>query len=141
MRRGAKGVCESWKVVRAFSSWEVSRLGGGGVVFEVVEVWLLFVVVLLGSSGIWTLILRMYSSSSSLLSSLCLLPFAECSGDNSFSGELIRRQRNKMRRSGGVAPWHCRKSVMGSRRWYEVPSGKVRVWSRKGRGSMLFNDG
>jgi hypothetical protein len=29
---------------------------------------------------------------------------------------------------------------MGSRRWYEVPSGKVRVLSRKGSGSMLFDD-
>ena len=59
--------------MRAFSSWAVSRLGGGGVSFVVsggfvVEVvWVVVEavveVMMLGSSGIWTLILRMYSSS------------------------------------------------------------------------------
>ena len=28
---------------------------------------------------------------------------------------------------------------MGSRRWYEVLSGKVRILSRKGRGSILLD--
>ena len=124
MRRGAKGVCESWKVVRAFSSWAVSRLGGGGVVFEVVEVWLLFVVVLLGSSGIWTLIFIMK----------CSWPPLDGVSDD---GER-RRQRYRMRRSGGTTPWHWRKSVMGSRRSNDVPSENLIVWSRNGRGSMVY---
>ena len=119
--------------MRAFSSWEVGVLGGGIEVVGVGVVWLLLaVVVVLGSSGIWTLILRMHSSTS-------LLSFDGFSGvDDASSDEAIRRQRNKILRSGGVTPWHCRKSVMGSRRWYEVPSGKVRILSRKGRGSIYF---
>ena len=101
---------------------------GGGIEVVGVELMLL----LLGSSGIWTLILRMYSSS--------LFSFGRFSEvDDACSDEATRRQRNRIRRSGGVVPWHCRKSVMGSRRWYEVPSGKVRVLSRKGRGSICFS--
>jgi hypothetical protein len=117
--------------VRAFSSWEVGVLGGGIEVVGVGEVWslLAIVVVLWSPPGIWTLSLRMYSFSFSL---------DEQFGDDACSDEATRRQRNRIRRSGGVTPWHCRKSVMGSRRWYEVPSGKVRVLSRKGRGSICF---
>jgi len=57
--------------------------------------------------------------------------------DVASGGKETRRQRNKIRRSGGVVPWHCRKSVMGSRRWYEEPSGKVMMLSRNGSGSIV----
>jgi len=67
MRRGAEGVWDSRNMVRAFSSCEVGGLGGGGGGGGgIVVVPVGFEGAVLGSSGIWTLILRMSSSSSVL---------------------------------------------------------------------------
>lgn len=54
---GAEVVWESRKVVRAFSSWAVGALGCDSAGVAVGGV-----VIVVGSSGIWTLILRMNSS-------------------------------------------------------------------------------
>lgn len=72
------------------------------------------------------------------LSSLSFSPFDALFEDEA-SG-VMRLQRNRIRRSGGVTPWHCRKSVMDSRRWYDDPSGKVRISSRNGKDAIVLSD-